>query len=155
MVDLTHKFVMSSPLPILYLHLKSRLIWLLTVNFIVGWMYLHHIYDSRFSCKVMLIFSFKSVINKIAYGGANVVPIAVPCTCLDGFCVCLFFGGYFLFVFCSVILLFSSGWKRWNQFYHYNISGRGKIISYNGLKQVGLISLQWNLKSETCQGISD
>ena len=63
---------------------------------------------------------------------------------------------FFVFCFfCGVTLLFSSGWKRWNQFYHYNISGRGEILSYNGLRQMGLISLQWDLKSETCQGISD
>ena len=71
---------------------------------------------------------------------------------------------FFLFLFCCFFVsflcagwyfLFSSGWKRWNQFYHYNITGRGEILSYNGLRQMGLISLQWDLKSETCQGISE
>ena len=33
-------------------------------------------------------------------------------------------------------------WKRWNQFYQYNISGRGDILKYKRLKQVGMISLQ-------------
>ena len=63
-------------------------------------------------------------------------------------CVCVFF-------FCRVILLFSSGWKRWNQFYHYNTSGRGEISNYNGLRQMRLISLIWDLKSKICQGNSD
>ena len=43
----------------------------------------------------------------------------------------------------------------YNQFYRYNISGRGKILRYNGLREMGLISPQWDSKSETCQGISD
>ena len=41
-------------------------------------MYLHHIIG--FSSKASRIFSSKSAINKIAYGEANFVPIAVPCT---------------------------------------------------------------------------
>ena len=64
----------------------------------------------------------------------------------------------YLFIVCffrGMILLFSSGWKSWTQLYHYNISGRGQILSYNGLRQIGLIILQWDLKSETCEGISD
>ena len=62
----------------------------------------------------------------------------------------------FLFFFSlRVILLFSSGPKRWNQFYRYNISGRGEILSYNGLRQMGLISFQQDAKSDTCEGISD
>ena len=69
--------------------------------------------------------------------------------------VCCLFVLFCFVLFCGVILLFFSGWKRWNQFYHYNISGRGEILNYNGLRQMGLISLQWDLKSETCQGISD
>ena len=74
--------------------------------------------------------------------------------CLFVFCI-LFVCCLLFFFFCRVILLFSSGWKRWNQLYHYNIRGCGEILSYNGLRQMGLISLQWDLKSETCQGISD
>ena len=45
--------------------------------------------------------------------------------------------------------LFSSGWKRWNQFYHYN-SERGEVLSYNGLRQMGwdwlAFSEIWSLK---------
>ena len=59
------------------------------------------------------------------------------------FSVCFFYG---------VILLFSSGWKTCNQFYHYSISGRGKISNYNGLRQMEFTSLQWELKSVTYQG---
>ena len=51
----------------------------------------------------------------------------------------------------GLILLFSSGWKRWNQFYHYYISGCGEILKYNRLRQMELISFQWDLKSETCR----
>ena len=59
----------------------------------------------------------------------------------------------FVFVCC---LLFPAGWYFClPQFYHYNISGCGEILNYNGLRQMGLISLQWDFKSETCQGISD
>ena len=54
------------------------------------------------------------------------------------FFVFFFFG----FSFCRVILLVFLGWKRWNQFYHYNISGPEKVSNYNGLTQMGLISLQ-------------
>ena len=61
----------------------------------------------------------------------------------------------YLFFFCGVIFLFSSRWKRWNQFYHYNISGCGEILYYKGLRQMSLISLQWDLKSGTCQRILD
>ena len=43
-------------------------------------MYLHRIIG--FSSKAFRIFSSKSAINKIAYEGANFVPIAVPRTCL-------------------------------------------------------------------------
>ena len=77
------------------------------VNFIVGWKvfnllrnlcrdsspcsqikkmsstYLHHIIG--FSSKAFRIFFSKSAINKIAYEGANFVPIAVPRTCLEVF----------------------------------------------------------------------
>ena len=72
------------------------------------------------------------------------------------FCfLCLFVSSYlFAFVY-GVILLFSSGWKRWTLFYHYSISGSGKILNYNGLRQMGLINLQWDFKFEICQGISD
>ena len=53
------------------------------------------------------------------------------------FVSCLLFISYLLFVYLFIIclfvyvciygeiLLFSSGWKKWNQFYHYNISGCG------------------------------
>ena len=85
-----------------------------------------------------------------------VVTCSVFFTCL--FFCCFFFIIIYLlsvFFFCGVILLFSSGWKRWSQFYHYNISGHGKILKYNGLMQMGLSSLEWDLMSETCQGISD
>ena len=58
------------------------------------------------------------------------------------------------YFFCFVCL-FSFFAGRWNQFYRYNISGRGEILSYNGLSQMRLISLQWDSKSGTCQGISD
>ena len=80
----------------------------------------------------------------------------------DLFCVVLlvslfvFFSVFFVvYFFAGVILLFSSGWNGWNRFYHYNISGRGEILSYNGLRQMELNSLEWDLKSEICQGISD
>ena len=77
------------------------------VNFIVGWklfnllrnfsrdsspcsqikkmssMYLQHIIG--FFSGALRIFSSKSTINKMAYGGANFVPIAVPRTCLKVF----------------------------------------------------------------------
>ena len=66
------------------------------------------------------------------------------------FCVfvCLF---VFSRLFCGVMLLFSLGWKRWTQFYHYNISERGEISTFTGLRKMRLISLQWDLKSETCR----
>ena len=51
--------------------------------------------------------------------------------------------------------LFSSGWKKWNHCYYYKISGCGEILNYYRLRQIGLISLQRDLKSETCQEISD
>ena len=77
------------------------------VNFIVGWklfnllknfsrdsspcsqikkmlsVYLRHIIS--FSSEALRIFSSKSAINKLAYGGANLLPIAVPRTCLKVF----------------------------------------------------------------------
>ena len=46
-------------------------------------MYLHHIIG--FPSKALRIFSSKSAINKITYGGANFVPISIPCTCLKFF----------------------------------------------------------------------
>ena len=61
----------------------------------------------------------------------------------------------FCFFFRGVIPLLCSRWKRWNQFYHYIISGRGETLNHNELWQMGLISLQWDLKAKTCQGISD
>ena len=81
-------------------------------------------------------------------------------TCTVSFCLFVFsylfvVCFFFLFFFCVVIRLFFLGWKRWNQFYHYKISGREEILNYNRLMRMGLISLQWDLKSEICQGISD
>ena len=54
-------------------------------------------------------------------------------TCFVLFFVLLLFFFFFLFglfsvcFFYGVILPFSLGWKTCNQFYHYNIGGRGKI----------------------------
>ena len=74
------------------------------------------------------------------------------------FCFVLFFVLLLLFFFFfpfrlfkvsffyGVILLFSVEWKTCNQFYHYNISGLGKILNYKRLRQMELISLQWDLK---------
>ena len=87
--------------------------------------------------------------------------LGITCSFSYLFAVCLFsfffvfLFVFFLFSFYWVILLFSSGWKRLNQFDHDNISGRGEILNYNRLRHMGLIGLQWDLKSETCQGISD
>ena len=76
--------------------------------------------------------------------------------------LCMFFFSYLLVVWffcccccCRMMLLFSTGWKRPSQLYQYTISGRGEILNYNGLNQIGLINLQWELKSETRQGMSD
>ena len=78
------------------------------------------------------------------------------CICFLSVCLSVCFFVFVLsFFFRGVILLFSSGSKRWYQFDHYNISGHWKMLNYNGLRQMGFISLQWDLKSETCQGISD
>ena len=57
----------------------------------------------------------------------------------------LFSSFFFCFFFvvvalCGVIHLFSSGWKRWNQFYH-----------FNRLRSMGLISLWsevWNMSGD-------
>ena len=46
-------------------------------------MYLHHIIG--FSSKALRIFTSKSDINKITYGGENCVVIAVPRVCLKVF----------------------------------------------------------------------
>ena len=62
---------------------------------------------------------------------------------------------FFCLLFCGVVLLFSSGWKIWNQFYHYKISRCDEILNYNRLRQMALIRFQWDLNSQTCQGISD
>ena len=61
-------------------------------------------------------------------------------------CLFVFFFLYFFVVciFCQVIFLFPSGLKRWTHFYRYNISGCGEILNYNGLRQMGLIHLQWH-----------
>ena len=85
------------------------------------------------------------------YDGKRARDVGLTCWCHLSSIMLVFI---YLF-FCVAILLFSSGWKRWNQFYHYNISERGKILNYNRFRQMGLISLQWDFKSETSQGISD
>ena len=70
-------------------------------------------------------------------------------TWISSFIFFLIFLFLFIYYFFSgVILLFSSGLKRWNKFYPYNISGRMEILSYNGDRQMGLINLQWDSKSE-------
>ena len=43
--------------------------------------------------------------------------------------------------------------KKWIQLcYYYNTNGLGKNLSYNGLRQMGLISLQWGTNSGGFQG---
>ena len=81
--------------------------------------------------------------------------------CFFTFCafiVCLFVW-LFVYFFHRLIRLFSLGWRRWNEFYHllnvscFHISGCGKILNYNGLRQKRLTSLRWDLTSETYQAI--
>ena len=77
-------------------------------------------------------------------------------------CFVFVFVVWFCFVCCNcclafflgMVLLFSLEWKRWYQFHYYNSYWHGKILSYNGLRQIILISFQWDLKSETCLMIS-
>ena len=62
-------------------------------------------------------------------------------TCSVWFCLFVWF-----FDFC-LLSTFFVGWyfcfpQRWTQYYHYNISGHAEILSYNGLRQMELISLQ-------------
>ena len=52
-------------------------------------------------------------------------------------------------------LLFSLEWKKWNQLFDYDANGWGKTLNYDALRQMGEISLQQDLKSETCLVISD
>lgn len=83
--------------------------------------------------------------------------------CFFTFCVFIvrLFVWLFIYFFHRLIRLFSLGWRRWNQFYHllnvscFHISGRGKILNYNGLRKKRLTSLRWDLKSETYQAIPD
>ena len=81
---------------------------------------------------------------------SNIMPDSIFHESMRQGITCLFL--FVCFFWSGVILLFSSGWKRWNQFYHYNISGRGEILSYNELKQMRLITLQWDLKSKNMSG---
>ena len=39
--------------------------------------------------------------------------------------------------------------------YHYNTNGLGKTLIYNGLKQMGSISLQWGTNSGACLRIPE
>ena len=55
---------------------------------------------------------------------------------------CCFFHLLAVCFFYWVMLLFSTGLKWQNQFYLYNIRGRGKILNYNALGQVKLITLR-------------
>ena len=65
--------------------------------------------------------------------------------------VCLFFSNLFaVCFFCGVIHLFSSGWETSNLFYLNNISGRGEILNYNGLRQMRLISLHDDIYYTLC-----
>ena len=49
------------------------------------------------------------------------------------FCFCFVFLFFVVFLVCAGwYSLLSSGWKRWNRFYHYEISGHGEILSYKG-----------------------
>ena len=49
---------------------------------------------------------------------------------------------------CRVILLFYSGWKRWNRFCYYSISERGEILNYKGLRKRDLGRWDWLAFSE-------
>ena len=90
----------------------------------------------------------------------NIMPDSIFHEAGDNmFCFVLFFVLLLLFFFFFLFRLFKVsffygvilllGWKTCNQFYHYNISGLGKILNYKRLRQMELISLQWDLKSET------
>ena len=69
------------------------------------------------------------------------------------FFFCFFLSYFFVVcIFCGVILLCSSELKRWTQFCHYNIIGRGEILNYNRIRQMGLISLQWDLSLKHVRG---
>ena len=46
------------------------------------------------------------------------------------------------FLLCRVILLVFLRIKEMDLFYRYNISGHGEMLSYNGHRQMELISLQ-------------
>ena len=86
--------------------------------------------------------------------------------------LCFFYFAFlFLFFFVLLCLLFFSlvlfdlhyGWYydlyKHSRIYilccHYNTSERGKTLSYNGLRQLRLISFQWTSESESCLWISD
>ena len=58
-----------------------------------------------------------------------------------------------LFVFYKVVFLFSLERKRFNQFYHDTMSVYREILHYNGPRQMKLVSVQWDLKSRTWQGV--
>ena len=67
------------------------------------------------------------------------------------FCICLLYALIFLQSDTSVFLRM----KEMESVYYYSISECGEILNYNGHRQMRLISLQWDLRSETCQGILD
>ena len=64
-------------------------------------------------------------------------------------------GSILILFFCGVVPLFSLEQNRLSQFFRSNISGQWNILSYNRLRQMLLISLQRDLKPETCLKISD
>ena len=51
---------------------------------------------------------------------------------------------YFFHVIFRICLMFASFFSF---FLFFCISGHGEILNYNGLRQIGLISLNWDLKS--------
>ena len=79
------------------------------------------------------------------------------------FVVCFFFVLRCLLFFSLILFDLHYGWYydlyKHSRVYilccHYNTSERGKTLSYNGLRQLRLISFQWTSESESCLWISD
>ena len=68
---------------------------------------------------------------------------------------CFFYHYYYYYYYFEGVITTAFLKKKLIQSYHFKTHGHGETLSYNGLRQAGIISLQWGTSSRACLRIPD